>query len=550
MFYFIYLILFYIFLFLVGRGLLIALEKISNKKNFYDSKNVFNIKLFTFYPIIALFYIGNLTFIINFFTKINSELFTVHLFIFILLNLNKKLQIELNFYNLVLFFSLFFILSLSSYTTGFGYDAGLYHLNFQKILQSEKIIFGLANFHSRFGFSSIYDYIGVVFWLKNNLIALHYLNLTFIVFFYQSIYQVFFNTKNISFKIGSLSIILLGVLDNFGFNGGKNGYIEIEGITKYDTPFGILFFIGFYMATTIIFEKRNTKLEFFLIILISTFSLQMRPLGALLFILFLILLFQKNITKIKLINESLPFIVLTFFWIIKNLIMSGCFIYPVKFLCIEALPWHYSIIVKNETLDITNSLVAYNLGENIFQWFKIWENDNYYNASTILNFFITCILIIISSKTLTKFKNLFREKFFIFSFLLICSLVWLTNAPDFRFAIGIVLSISFFLPISKTAIYRKKVFNNLKVLFIILISLSAFALPRFDNYVSFFENPIEYPVLLAPEVKYQARLSGFGQEPLDTDERCWIAIECTPKYSIPVTKTKQYSYTFFHLLNK
>ena len=109
MFYFLYLILFYIFLFLVGRGLLIALEKISTNKKFYDSENVFNIKLFTFYPIIALFYIGNLSFLINFFTNINSELFIFHLFIFVLLNLNKKLHIEFNVHNLALFFSLFFI---------------------------------------------------------------------------------------------------------------------------------------------------------------------------------------------------------------------------------------------------------------------------------------------------------------------------------------------------------------------------------------------------------------------------------------------------------
>lgn len=550
MFYFLYLILFYIFLFLVGRGLLIALEKISTNKKFYDSENVFNIKLFTFYPIIALFYIGNLSFLINFFTNINSELFIFHLFIFVLLNLNKKLHIEFNVHNLALFFLLFFILGLSSYTTGFGYDAGLYHLNFQKILQSEKIIFGLTNFHSRFGFSSIYDYIGAIFWLKKNFIALHYLNLTFIVFFYQSMYQAFFNTKNISFKIGVQSIFLLGVLDNFGFNGGKNGFIEIEGITKYDTPFGILFFMGFYMATTLIFEKRNQNFEFLLIILISTFSLQMRPLGVLLFLLLLILLLQKNFTKINIIRESLPFVALILFWGVKNLIMSGCFIYPVKFLCIEALPWHYSNVVKNETLDIANSLVAYSLGENLLQWFKIWEMDNSYNSSTILNFSIACILIIISSKIFTKFKNLFREKILVFSFLSLCSLVWLINAPDFRFAIGIILSISFYLPISRTATYRKKVFNNLKVLFLFLISLSAFALPRFDNYFSFFEKPLQNPVLLAPEVKYQARVSGFGLEPLDTDEICWISTECTPKYSLPTSKTNKNGYTFFYLLNK
>ena len=104
MFYFIHLIIFYIFLFLVGRGLLIGLEQISSNKKFDDSTIVFNIKLFTFYPLIALFYIGNLSFLINFFTNINSELFIFHLFIFVFLNLNKKLQIKFNTLNILLFF--------------------------------------------------------------------------------------------------------------------------------------------------------------------------------------------------------------------------------------------------------------------------------------------------------------------------------------------------------------------------------------------------------------------------------------------------------------
>ena len=135
--------------------------------------------------------------------------------------------------------------------------------------------------------------------------------------------------------------------------------------------------------------------------------------------------------------------------------MSGCFIYPIKFLCIESSLELFKCC-QNETLDIANSLVAYSLGENLLQWFKIWEMDNSYNSSTILNFSIACILIIISSKIFTKFKNLFREKILVFSFLSLCSLVLLINAPDFRFAIGIILSISFYLPISRTATYRKK----------------------------------------------------------------------------------------------
>ena len=56
-------LLFYFFLYFVGKGLFFAIK--SKINTFFD------IPIFYFYPIIALFYIGNLTLILNFFLKIN-----------------------------------------------------------------------------------------------------------------------------------------------------------------------------------------------------------------------------------------------------------------------------------------------------------------------------------------------------------------------------------------------------------------------------------------------------------------------------------------------
>jgi len=38
-------------------------------------------------------------------------------------------------------------------------------------------------------------------------------------------------------------IVLFGILDNFGMAGGRNGFIDIEAVTKYDTPFAIIYFL-------------------------------------------------------------------------------------------------------------------------------------------------------------------------------------------------------------------------------------------------------------------------------------------------------------------
>ena len=41
-------------------------------------------------------------------------------------------------------------------------DAGLYHLPFVKILNENKLIFGLTNLHYRFGHTSIFQYISAL----------------------------------------------------------------------------------------------------------------------------------------------------------------------------------------------------------------------------------------------------------------------------------------------------------------------------------------------------------------------------------------------------
>ena len=60
------------------------------------------------------------------------------------------------------------ILSISTITIGFAYDAGLYHLNSQHWIRESNIPIGLSNLHFRYGFSSIIDYISSSFWLNGN----------------------------------------------------------------------------------------------------------------------------------------------------------------------------------------------------------------------------------------------------------------------------------------------------------------------------------------------------------------------------------------------
>ena len=78
--------------------------------------------------------------------------------------------------------------------------------------------------------------------------------------------------------MSSLAIVLFGILDNFGSGGGRNGFIDIESVTKQDTPFAIVFYI-----TNILFlslkNKEMSKLEILLLSFLILFGIQLRILG-------------------------------------------------------------------------------------------------------------------------------------------------------------------------------------------------------------------------------------------------------------------------------
>ena len=57
-------------------------------------------------------------------------------------------------------------------------------------------------------------------------------------------------------KLLSITLALYGIFDNFGIEGGKNGFFDIDSIGKQDTAFGILFF---FCNLFIISQLKNHK---------------------------------------------------------------------------------------------------------------------------------------------------------------------------------------------------------------------------------------------------------------------------------------------------
>lgn len=538
----------YLFVFLVGRGSYLAYIQIKNKNaNLVNERdNVFCLPLFSFYPIIGLFVIGNITIIINFFAPIKTGVNLIIYVILIFLNFSKNTLFKLNFPEYFLIFITLPILSMSSYNTGLAYDAGLYHLNFQNWIREEKIVIGISNLYPRFGYSSIYDYINSNFWFNDNFVYLHYINLIFISFFFIGLHYIFINSNFLKVKIGVISILLYGILDNFGYLGGKNGFIEIESITKFDTPFGILFFLTILFTSFVYSNKSINFNEQLIILIFAIFSFQLRITGILLIFPLCYILF---LNKFEALKKNLFLVYLSILFFIKNLISTGCIYFPIEITCSKNLFWYEKGFANLEQETISNGLIAFSRDTSLFEWYQLWSGRFPFNYSTLLNFiysFLFINLIVLLSVKKNRIRSL-DIYYFIFNLFLL--FFWLVSAPNFRFGIGIFISIIYFGIFNNVKELKFKLILNEKI-FLILLTSCIILLPRVENYKKFVNNPFEMTEINVPIVEYQNKLNGYGVSPLDGSEICMINKFCSPEY-IYFSNLKQYKfgYKFFELSN-
>ena len=530
---------FYLFIYFLCRGFTLLLK---NKL-----KELYEIPINILYPIIGFFYISNITLLTNFFFKINSQFSILLLIIPLFFNLFllelKKLKISIKNLSLYIFTPL--VLGISSSNINLAYDAGLYHLNHQKWLQTDKIIFGLSNNHNRFGYSSIIEYLNVNFWLNDNFILLHFTNLIFMVVFFQIIY-IFLFSKRFKFAI---SILIYGLLDNFGFNGGKNGFIEVESIAKQDTPFAIIFIISTYLLYELYLDKSVVaKEKLFIIFLLTIFSVELRLLGFINVVFFLIILlykyqFRKSLNIIFKDNFLISLFGISF--IIKNLITSSCMFYPVKITCFNFLPWstgnYSSPGAENDALvDFHIAMTS----ENYSYWFREWMTKEV-NNTVFKNASIT-FLILLFYLLFQRLKNNEKynpESIFLFGYCVSSLLILIVTSPSIRFAVGIILSFVFYLSVvfeSKTIKTRK--YKVLLPTIFYFISLGL--VPQTNNYFSLIENfsDTELRNIEVPVIEYSVNNNGFGVIPKSGDQ-CWINLECVRNKN--VTKGDYYSYIIF-----
>jgi hypothetical protein len=457
-----------------------------------------------------------LALLINFFIPLNPKINTFIFFIILIFGffyiLKKKIVLKF-FYTCLLIATLStLIVTLDNINRP---DANLYHLPYTKILNDHKIIFGVSNLHFRFGHTSILQYLNAIFnnliFNENGIILPSALIFSAIVlFFYYEIKKNYFNNKIYTFYIFlALSYILYGYNRYSEFGNDVTGHL-------------------IFLLTSSFFLKKNLgntirPEEVSKILILSIFCFTLKP--TLLFILLLPLYYYCSSNRKGLFINSINFFSLFFLtlWFAKNIIISGCLIYPIEITCFDQLRWfssdlNFDFSPKIQALDNeawTKGWPDYR-GEAIkqqdyiknFMWFKTWFlGHGILILKKLLIFTIfSYIFFLILKKFINKGKKFYKphlleikKKILFLSLVSFCGiLIWFFRFPIFRYgsAYLVVFLISIFsllaFKINLENINKKLFHKYLK--FSLILFFTLFTLKHLLRiYKNYDTNYINYP---------------------------------------------------------
>lgn len=450
-------------------------------------KEINKIECYCYYTRILIYSLVILSFlalIINFIFPLNIFINNLILFfgLLVLFYFKKKYFRYEYFLFLILISLTVFILIAKSHI--FRPDGGLYHLPYISILNHEKIIFGLTNLHFRYGFVSIIQYSSAIF--NNTLLGSNGITLPAALIFSAVSLNFLFQILKYSIE-KNYNIHLFFLFFSLIFIYMKMGrYSEFGN----DTPAHLLFL--FLMSEMIKnnFKHKPEKIQNFFIIAIFIFLNKLLLIISILFPL--IFVTKKNFKNIFLSKKVIFASAFLLLWILKNIIVSGCALYPIKISCVSNVEW----TDKNKTQFVATEAEAWTKGwvnykdkishldylEN-FNWIKTWsKNNGYKTLKIIFPYFIILSLLTIffkSSKKITnnyiylKYQIIIKKIFIIYS---IGILIWFLKSPDYRFGASIFVGLIalFFSNILTKYIIKKN--SNKTLMTILFLSIVFFTL--------------------------------------------------------------------------
>ncbi len=388
-------------------------------------------------------------------------------------------------------------------------DAGLYHIPYINIIQENKVIIGLANIHQRFGSISIMQYLSGIYnshFFKTESFNIPLASLFSFYFIY--LVKLLFIKKNF-YKKENILIILIGVFSFYSFSRYSN--------YGNDLPSHLFFFL---MVISIILIEDFSKIkisDFGKILLFSVYCFLNKVLMLILFIfpavLFYFLFKNKKFSQIILKPQIVFCFIFLFLWMLKNILVSGCIIYPVHQTCIKSFKFTNIENTKNFAIESeawsksvnnnnNNKLTSQSDYIKNFEWFATWKQNHLKiineKISPLLIFLIIYLILAASlSKIRLRFDNFSKINFLLlFTSVLFC-IVWFVKFPLYRYGtpfLGLLLITFFFIIYELISInFNSNILRKINI-FILLLSLTAFSLKNINRIIDLNnEKYVNYP---------------------------------------------------------
>jgi hypothetical protein len=423
--------------------------------------------------------------------------------------------------------------ALAAVATTPGYDAGLYHLPYQLWMRSEKIVLGLANLHGRFGFNSILEPLMASAWLPPHDLAMAQMVPALIkAFFFSTLYEeVKFGRRKERSSVYLALVLIAGyVLARWMLR------LASESWAGTDTWTGLVLLLGYYYCLVALNGRNNSDLWvgiFFILFasemkVSSAFALPVALVAA------LWTLRQSGLRALPL-TETAALSLCFLPWLLRNILLSGCVVYPATLSCLPGLPWSAAGAAAVDLSWTKAWARAPNTGLvhlHGWAWLPIWlENKTVFfvNAAIILCGLTTAAIFVGGRSTNAGWSWQLASAISVCGILPLVA--WFFSAPDLRFAfahIVMFLVLPGFLFLAMRETYEPvRIREFALILFLVLpwVLTTQQAIDKFDWYRTY--PMIQHRALiLEPPAVVQGDY--FGTRP-SVGDQCWLATPgCTP----------------------
>lgn len=493
-----------------------------------------------FYFVAALFTLGVVAVAVNFFTGVASLAYYCIIAALCVAGLTKLRAEDVVSVRRCWLLALLLV-PLAAYMAA-GSDAGLYHIPHQKLIRDEPIIFGLANLHSRYGFSSLLEYVLAPLWIGERFRLLPYAQAAFIFTWLLFLRQwMWSNHKPIATLGGLTAAGMLAYCMYFDF-----------GYTSTDVPSGIIYAMAFLMGVELLLDGRPVRrcqLTMFFTCTLFAFMCKLSAVVVVAWAGFVVLhlLHQRRLTPRLLLEASVLPTLLLSMWIAKNIIVSGCVLYPDVHSCLN-VPW----AAKANAIENANGVTGWarQPGASLrplenWDWLLGWWLPYY--ASFFL--FMLAALVAVAA-AYTKWWNTekyWQHKAMVPSLIFVLAglALWFFKAPTPRFGIGVFIVLP---PILITTLWGFRTSTHawvpqLRYVLLLALAFRLGVVTNVDVMRGFYRLRLAPELLASPTVSVKED-AHFGVRPTGTipgaDCICWTAHYCAPDNRPPISEFHGY----------